>query len=119
MSFIHVLGGRSDLTYECILHIPIPVGNNPAGIPWRSALLNSGLGGRTRMVEGTGPGQITSAEKAQIAAGELFEEVLQFQDNTLWTMVERLDALNSAATRRRAETLRDLQTTLKYFGATR
>ena len=43
MSNIHVLeatGGRVHL----VMHVAIPVGNNSAGVPWRTALIASDKG---------------------------------------------------------------------------
>ena len=69
---IHVLTierGRGRLVF----HIPIPAAINSAGFPYRDALVASGKGGTSQLTEGTGPGQITTAELTQIQAGEVLE----------------------------------------------
>lgn len=119
MSALHVLLGRDDHTYKCVVHTSIPVGNNLAGKPWRASLLASGLGGKTGLPVGTGPGQITTAEKAQIDAGELIETLIEFQDVPEWTPAERIAALDAAAAIENGRVLAYLQARLRYFGATR
>lgn len=61
-----------------IFHIPIPTGNNRAGLSYRAAIVASGVGGMTSMQTGTTAGKITAAELAQIQAGEIYEHVEPF-----------------------------------------
>ena len=64
MSKIHALqnfGGN----VQVVLHTPMPSGNNSVGVSWKNAALNSGIQGITSMTEGTGAGQITTAEKTK------------------------------------------------------
>jgi hypothetical protein len=77
MSNVHVLEQSGGL-YRMAFHIAIPTGTNSAGLTWQAVLIKSGLGGTTVIPDGTGTdGGISSAEKAAIAAGSLFEVVDQ------------------------------------------
>lgn len=78
----HALDGSADgNSYRIAYHIPIPSANNGAGVNYRAALVGSGIGGTTVMTEGNGSGQITTAEKALIASGQILEVVEQYQTN--------------------------------------
>ena len=68
MAQVHVLE-YADGRFRCVIHTATPSGDNSANIPWATVFLATGRSGRTVLVEGTGPGQITAEEKAQIQAG--------------------------------------------------
>jgi hypothetical protein len=72
MAQVHVLD-YTDGRYRCVIHTETPAGNNSAGFPWSTLLLVKGYSGRTILSEGTGPGQITPEEKAEIVAGTILE----------------------------------------------
>ena len=72
MADMHVLTGTTR-RYRVIMHFAIPNSNNDVGVNYRTALVNSGIGGTTELIEGTGVGEITTAEKALVASGEVFE----------------------------------------------
>ena len=57
---------------KVILHAAVPAGNNAIGNTWKATLIAAGRN-VTSMVEGTGIGQITTAEKASIVAGDVIE----------------------------------------------
>lgn len=118
MSTLHVLEntGQPNL-YRIILHQATPAGNNSAGVTWVSALANFGV--KTRMLIGTGPGQITSAEAADVAAGITLEGEFFFQDNPADNAAARNAALDAHATRYLAELQAAIAVKLKWFGATR
>lgn len=120
MSNYHVLTGRPDgNAYSVVFHIPIPSANNRVGVNYRTALVNSGLGGVTSLVEGSGPGQIATAEKTQVLAGELFEVVEEFHTQpgeTAAQLQARVDARYTALV---AQTQAALQGRLAYFGHAR
>jgi hypothetical protein len=71
MSAIHVLE-RLDERFHCVVHKAIPAGNNAAGFSWKSVCLAAGMN-KTVLAEGTGPGQISTAEKASVLAGDTLE----------------------------------------------
>jgi len=74
MSDVHIIEG-SNSSWTAVLHIVVPDGVNAAGVNFRIALINSGLGGTSRLNVGTGPGEILQAELDSIEAGELLEVV--------------------------------------------
>jgi len=74
MADIHVLDRSTDGACRVVFHFPVPDAMNAVGVSYRAALVASGIGGSTVLPEGTGPGQITTAEKSQIEAGEVYED---------------------------------------------
>lgn len=97
-------------------HISIPVGNNRAGVAYRTALVKSGLGGRTVMTVGTLAGEILATEKAQIDAGEVYEHVMDVGSNpgeTAAALQSRIDALHASLT---ISVRAELQRALTYWG---
>ena len=73
MANIHVLD-RDGSEFRVVVHIPIPNTLNSAGVSWRDALINSGIGGKTVLPDGNGTGgTIIGAEKVQIVSGALYE----------------------------------------------
>jgi hypothetical protein len=77
MAEIHVLtttGGK----VRFALHIPIPSANNSVGVNWRTALVNSGVGGKTELKDGDGTaGTIDNVEKPLIVSGALYETFVE------------------------------------------
>lgn len=122
MASYHVLTGTADgNSFVLVLHVPIPgAGNNRAGVQWRTALVNSGIGGSTVLPDGDGSGgTISAAEKAQIASGAVFEVVEDFATHpgeTAAQLRDRADARHAAVT---ARVQAALQGRLTYFGFTR
>lgn len=112
---IHVLAGNGSGMFTAVIHTPTPAGNNAAGVPWSTALVNSGMN-KTIMTEGTGAGQITTAEKAQIAAGTVIEAVTQWQDDPTFTTQQRLDDFTLRTQQAVADRLDRLAKQLTYFG---
>lgn len=121
MSRLHVfeaVGQQQPNVYRVILHETTPAGINSAGVTWVAALAGSGAA-RTRMTEGTGAGQITTAEKAQVESGNVVEGEFYFQDNPTDNPTQRNAALDAHATRYLAELEADISVRLKWFGASR
>ncbi len=106
---------------EIIFHFDVPGGTNDVGVAWSTALVNSGRGGTTRMVEGTGAGQITTAEKAQIEAGTRFEYSYPLKNrdmpNTM-TQAQKLQLLRHYYAQALADQIDQLQVVLAFFGYT-
>jgi hypothetical protein len=123
MSEVHVLTAKGR-NLELALHIPIPAGNNLAGVSWQSALVTSGLGGTTVLKDGDGTGgTISGTEKtAIVSTGSVFERVVSYDMggdfDGLSTALKnaRIDAVFAAA---KAEAQSVLQARLQYFGYTR
>lgn len=76
MANVHVLD-RQGQNFRLAYHVAIPAANNGAGVSYRTAVVNSGLGGTTVLPDGDGTaGTISAAEKAQLTAGEIVERVV-------------------------------------------
>ena len=118
MSKIHILEGSRPDTFRIVVHSPVPPGNNSAGFSWATCLVNSGMAA-TSMIEGNGPGQITTAEKAQVLGGSLIERRFDFMIDSDWTAAERNAALDAEAAKLIAETEQHLAATLRWYGVTR
>lgn len=115
MSNIHVLTGDTKNRYTIVVHVATPAGNNAAGVPWSQAIINSGRNTSVMLV-GTGPGQIASAELAQITAGTLIESVLLWDDDPALTNAQRVADVTLRSTQLSNETLARYGAELKYFG---
>jgi hypothetical protein len=111
---IHVLTKNgSEVTVAA--HVAIPTGNNVAGNPWRTVLINSGIGGKTVMATGSGLGQITAAELATIATGALYETVVTLRIGTV--QLANINAyLDGEFARISGEVQAALQDQLNFFG---
>ena len=114
MSRLHILAGG-----QCLLHETVPLGNNAAGVPWRTALINSGMGGRTILASGTGPGQIATAESTQIASGELYEISFRFESPPGASAAQLNAAMDAQIANLSAETQARLASELRLYGLTR
>lgn len=129
MSDMHVLTGNEKRRWTVIMHFPVPDINNAVGVNYRTALVSSrtsidpisGLPvvALTTMVEGSGPGQITTAEKATVEAGELFEHSVPFLVESGGTSPSELrDALRAEYAKQETATIERVKLELKYFGHT-
>ncbi len=121
MSDIHLLNAGQG-SVRLAFHFPVPDVDNDVGVNYREALLRSGLGGSTQMPEGTDPGHITPAERAQIAAGERWECVRTLTRAELLSAGET-PAVIQATVRAyhladKAKYTAELQMTLQFYGYT-
>ena len=99
-----------------IVHVPIPATNNPAGVPWRTALTRSGMGGKTVLVDGDGTqGTISAAEKALIVSGALWE----VEAHSKWRGGSTGPAIDAFVAGVIAEKTVAAQAALANFGVTR
>lgn len=116
----HVLAGQQDgNAYTIVHHVAVPNVNNRVNVNVRTALVNSGLGGRTVLTEGVGAGHISAEEKALIDAGALFEFVETMHTNpgeNAMALRNRIDAQHTAV-RARLPSL--LTNQLAYYGFAR
>ncbi len=118
MADIHVLAGDGKSRWSIVAHFAVPDASNSVSVNWRTALVNSGLGGSS-LIEGTGAGQITAAELAQVNAGALFEHHFQFlAESGGSSNLELQAALRSEYAKHETAVLASLQRRLKYFGHT-
>ena len=83
MSKVHVLE-KNDKSYRCAIHFDVPPGNNGAGVSWQTAHLahvrtraEDGTWNEadSKLKEGTGTGEITAAERADVQSGAVIEIV--------------------------------------------
>lgn len=118
MSNIHVLAGAGLNVYTVVVHMNVPAGNNAAGTAWKTAIVNAGLN-RTILTTGNGPGQISSADAALIASGDLYEGSFVWGNDPAWSNAQRQADLDLRATQLQAELSAMLQNQLRYFGFTR
>jgi len=117
MADIHTLTGGHN-SWRVVMHFPVPDVNNEASVNYRIALANSGLSD-TVMTTGTGPGQITSEEAAEIAAGAVYEHVVDFRlEGNGYSAVAIRDAVRSKYLSEKIRITLNLQNKLKYFGYT-
>lgn len=119
----HALTGLSDgNSYTVAYHIPIPSALNRVGINYRTALVNSGIGGKTIMPDGDGTGgTISATEKTKITSGETFEVVESFATNpgqTLGQLAAAVDARYTFLANTSNPLIVGLQRQLDYYGGT-
>jgi hypothetical protein len=119
MAKAHVLDTTGGLT-RVVFHIDVPAGNNSAGTAWTAVIINSGVGGTTRLADGAGTGgTISAAEKTAIQAGTVFEVEQQVSLPPGMNAAQAnafLDAMHAAKV---VEVQADIQKRLPYFGYTR
>jgi hypothetical protein len=118
----HVLTGTPDGNrFRFAFHVPVPgTGTNRAGIQWRTALIDSGLGGSTVLPDGDGTGgTISAAEKAEVEAGSVYELIRQIDTNPGETATQFRDRVDSLFPGIVSQTQAHLQNALSYFGFTR
>lgn len=116
MNWHAMTGDEQGNAFTIIFHIPIPAVNNRVGVSYRTALVNSGIGGRTAMVEGVAPGHITTAEKSQIEAGELYEHVEVVHSSPGETPAQIATKIDTRFGELTAAIQTRLQNQLTYFG---
>lgn len=117
MADIHVLSGNGIDKWTLIFHFAVPNVNNAVSVNYRTALVNSGLGGTTSMASGAGPGQMSGAELILIEAGELFEHSVSFPIESGSTdNAEMLAVSRQIYARDETRMIERLQRKLKYFG---
>ena len=118
MSDMHVLSGH-DSDWDVVMHFPVPDANNDVGVSYADAIVASGIGGVTRMTEGTGPGQIVPAEKALIEAGQVYEHRKDFLVESGGTSTANLRAtLRDFYAKEKAHQVARIRESLRYFGHT-
>jgi hypothetical protein len=114
MSNIHILESSGPRKFRVVYHIPVPAGNNSAGTPWRTAVARSKINQASPSVlldgDGTG-GTISSAEKAQIQSGAIYEVVYDEKGQNATTIA-------ATFARRSSEILSELQAELAQYGRT-
>ncbi len=120
MAQIHILGGDGDDSYTAVIHLTIPNTNNLVSVNYRTAIINSGIGGTTILQTTTGaaPGKITTTEMSDITAGIVYEAVFLVGNNPAWSSAERLAAFSGAINSQTSQKINYLTNALAYFGHT-
>lgn len=114
MSRLHILARG-----QCVLHEPVPVGNNAAGVPWRTALVASGMGGTSILSTGANPWQNTTEEAAQIASGEVLEISFTVELKPGMSTAERNAAMDAQIANLSREKQAEIAQALRFFGLVR
>jgi len=119
MSDIHVLTGSRGSEWRVVFHFAVPASNNSVGVSWSDAMMGAGLN-VTIMATGTNDWEISTADKALIDSGALFEVSVSIRIETGGgTNQNRKDMLDARYLYvKNVEWLR-LQSTLRYFGFAR
>lgn len=119
MADIHLLTGGAG-EWSVVLHFDIPNTSNAVGINYRDALVTSGLGGTTSLVDGDGDGgTISAAEKTQIEAGQIYEHRVSFPvESGGSTAAELRASLLELYEKENTAEIDRLKTALRYFGHT-
>ena len=117
MADIHILTGDGRDVWTYVFHYAVPDTTNAVSVSYRTALVNSELGGASTMTEGTGDGQITTAELAQITGGELFEYSRGWlAESGATNNTELLANVRAEYVRLESIVLSSLQKRLRYYG---
>lgn len=110
-------------TYMVVMHVPVPMTNNNAGVTWRDAVARSLLIGDSEaspsiLVDGDGTqGTISALEKADIVDGVIIEHVAHFVlEQAGSSGSDVLAALDHFYDREKDHVLARKQNSLKYFG---
>jgi len=112
-SSMHVFEANDKGEYRICAHVAVPAGNNTVGNSWKDVIIASGRN-VTVMATGTGIGQISTAEQAQIAAGDVVEVVVYVAFESATTNAQRTALVNVHVT----DELALLQRKLKLYGRT-
>ena len=116
MSDVHIIQG-SNSAWTAVLHIAVPDSDNAAGVNFRTALINSGLGGTSTLSVGTGAGQILQAELTLIENGEILEIVNSVRLETGGTSNNELAAsLDAFYATQKTAAINDMSAALRYYG---
>ena len=111
MAKVHCLKTGGGATTS-VIHYLTPAGSNSASITWANAIVASG-NNKTILTTGTGVGQISSAEAAQIAAGEVIEVITDLQiDSSGGSAAQVLPTIERVI----AEDKLRLAASLKWYG---
>ena len=117
MADIHVLDSDASGQARVAFHYPVAAADNDAKCSVRDSLVKSGAGGTTVLAEGTGPGQINTAEKAQIAAGEVYEHVVSVPILSGGTKPAEVQAtLRHFYVREKAAAMAGIERRLRFYG---
>lgn len=119
MAKLFVLEANNDGMTRLAIHIGVPAGNNSAGSSWSSVLVAAGLN-TTVLATGSGPSELTAQEAADIAAGTVFESIIEVLAESGGSSGAQLAAtVDAAAAAEEARVLTDIQQRYKWYGTER
>ncbi len=117
----HVLD-KNGPNFRIAYHIAIPNQNNGSGVNYRTAVINSKLGGTTILPDGDGTsGTLSTAEKTTILNGSVVERVVTLdptQGNPATSGATMVANINADFTANSQSLLDELQAKLIHFGRT-
>ncbi len=116
MAALHVLDGDG-IRFRVVAHATVPPGDNTAGKSWKSCLIAAGMN-TTILAEGSGVGQITTAERNQIIAGDVIEMVFTVEIPTVGTNGNKLAIVQAAIAKMQADYLAQLGNKFQFYGYT-
>lgn len=111
MATVHVLESNGEHV-RVVVHQAVPAGSNTSSITWKNVVLGAGLN-KTVLVEGTGAGQILTAEKATILTGDVVEMDLQVP---LFSGGVTVGQINAVITDAVSAWIRDFKARYKHYG---
>jgi hypothetical protein len=119
MADMHVITGR-DEKWSIVMHFAVPDSNNAVAVNYRTAIINSGIGGSTVLIAGDGTnGTIVAAESANIDSGAVYEHVVPFIVESGGTSNAELRAtLRALYASEETTVINRLKKQLRYFGHT-
>ncbi len=110
-------GDRFANAFKIAYLIPIANTNNRSGVNYRTALLNSGIGGKTVRPDGDGTaGTISAADKSAITSGAAYEYVEEFPTNPALNVSQLAAAVDARYTALTTSVPAELANILQYFG---
>jgi hypothetical protein len=122
MPTVHTLTATGSDSYDAVAHFPMPVGNNAAGVPWKTCYIASFQGqpitSRLKIV-GNGPGQITQQELNQITNGDVIEITFNYGFDQSWPDAQKLANIDIYSSRAINDYKDYFAELFKYYGFTR
>ena len=105
-------------TWKVVMHFGVPDVANAVSVNYRTALVNSGLASVSVLPDGDGTaGTISATEKADLAAGIVYEHVANLDlDGTGTTNASRVALLKERYAAIETKVVADLKSKLKFFG---
>jgi hypothetical protein len=122
MPSVHILSSSDPDVYNAVAHFAMVVGNNSAGVPWKTCYLASFNGNTPTSllkVIGNGAGQITQQELNTIQSGDVIEVRFTFGDDTSLDATGRLALIDTYAARAVNDFKTNFAANFKYYGLTR
>jgi hypothetical protein len=111
MAKVHIGKQLSAGRFQAVIHYDVPTGNNSAGKSWQDCIAAGNP--TTVLEEGTGVGQITTAEKADVESGAVVEIVYSVLADSGGALLATVNALVAVLINNDKD---QKQFEFKYFG---